>query len=44
MVESLLFIGAGAEAGEKNTWSRSQSKMDRLSNTGSEAKDESIPF
>ena len=34
MVESLLFIGAGAEAGEKNT--RSRSKTDRLRNTGSD--------
>ena len=32
MVESLLFIGAGAGAGEKKT--RSQSKTDRLRNTG----------
>ena len=32
MVESLLFIGAGAEAGEKNI--RSRSKTDRLHNTG----------
>ena len=31
MIESLLFIGAGARAGEKNT--RRRSKMDRLRNT-----------
>ena len=33
VVESLIFIGAGAEAGEKNTQSRSWSKMDMLRNT-----------
>ena len=35
MVESLLFLGAGAGVGvsEKNTWSRSRSKMDWLRNT-----------
>ena len=33
MVESLLFIGARAGACEKNTWSRSWSKTDRLRNT-----------
>ena len=32
MVERLLFIRAGAGAGEKITWSRS--KTDRLRNTG----------
>ena len=32
MVESALFIGAEARAGEKNT--RSRSKMDQLRNTG----------
>ena len=32
MVESLLFIGAGA--GEKNSKSQSQPKMDRLHNAG----------
>ena len=30
MVESVLFIGAGAGAGEKNTRFRNQSKTDRL--------------
>ena len=33
MDESLLFIGAGAGAGEKNV--RSRPRMDRLHNTGS---------
>ena len=33
MVESLLFIGAGVGAGEKNTRSRSRLKTDRLHNT-----------
>ena len=35
MVESLLFLGAGAGVGvsEKNTWSRSRSKTDWLRNT-----------
>ena len=34
MVESLLFIGAEAGAGEKNTRSRSRQKTGRLHNTG----------
>ena len=33
MVESLIFIGAGVGAGEKNTRSRSRLKTDRLHNT-----------
>ena len=34
IVESLLFFGAGAGAGEKNT--RSRSKMDRLRNAAAD--------
>ena len=33
-LKAFFFIVAGAGAGEKNTWSRSWSKMDRLRNTG----------